>query len=104
MCCARSQFDFLGYDKTCKNMIKQAKGVIKKYRHKHMLVDMLKAMQKSGNVNFTLKLPVKTRWASMVTSLESVQENKVVLFPKSQKKKQKLVRSPAHSSGRHILT
>ena len=45
-----------------------------------MLVDMLKAMQKAQNVNCTLKLPVKTRWASMVISLESVKKkNKVVL-------------------------
>ena len=36
-------------------------------------------MQKAENVNCTLKLPVKTRWASMVTSLESVKKNKVVL-------------------------
>ena len=58
---------------TCKNIIKRAKGVIKEFRHKHMLlVDMLKAVQKAENVNCTLKLPVKTRWASMVTSLESV--------------------------------
>ena len=51
----------------CKNLIKRAKGVIKEFRHKLMLVGMLKAMQKAENVNCTLKLPVKTRWASMVT-------------------------------------
>ena len=49
---------------TCKNMIKRAKGVIKEFRHKHMIVDMLKAVQKAENVNCTLKLPVKVRWAS----------------------------------------
>ena len=32
--------------KTCKNIIKQAKGVIKEFRHKHMLVDMLKLCRK----------------------------------------------------------
>ena len=64
---------------TCKNIIKQAKGVIKEFRHEHKLVDLLKAMQKAQNVNCTLKLPVKTRWASVVTSLESVRKNKVVL-------------------------
>ena len=40
---------------------------------------MLKALQKAENMNCTLKLPVKTRWASMVNSLESVKKNKVVL-------------------------
>ena len=64
---------------TCKNIIKRTKGVIKEFRHKHMLVDKLKAMQKAKNVNCTLELPIKTRWASMVTSLESVKKNKVVL-------------------------
>ena len=57
---------------TCKNILKRAKGVIKEFRHKHMLVDLLNAMQKAENVNCTLKLPVKTRLVSMVTSLESV--------------------------------
>ena len=61
---------------TCKNITKRAKGVITKFRHKHMLADMLKAMQKAENVNCTLKLPVKTRWTSMVTSLESVKKKK----------------------------
>ena len=59
---------------TCKNIIKRTKGVIKEFRHKHMLVDMLKAMEKAEDVNCTLKLPVKTEWASMVTSLESVKK------------------------------
>ena len=63
----------------CKNIIKRAKGVIKEFTYKHMLVDMLKAMQKAENVNCTLKLPVKTTWASMVTSLESVKKSKVEL-------------------------
>ena len=31
----------------CKNTIKRAKGVIKELRHKHMLVDLLKVMQKT---------------------------------------------------------
>ena len=64
---------------TCKNIAKRATVVIKEFRHKHMLVDMLKAMQKAENVNCTFMLPVNTRWASMVTSLESVEKNKVVL-------------------------
>ena len=64
---------------TCKNITKRAKDVIKKIRHKHMLVHMLKAMQKAENVNCTLKLLGKTRWVSMVTSLESVKKNKVML-------------------------
>ena len=41
-----------------------------------MLVDMLKAMQKAENVNCRLKLPVKIRWAFMVTSLESVKKQR----------------------------
>ena len=49
---------------TCKNMIKRAKGVIKEFRLKHLLVDMLKAMQNVENVNCTLKLPVQIKWAS----------------------------------------
>ena len=64
---------------TCKKMMEQAKDVIKNFKHKHMLVDMLKAMQKAENANCTLKLPVKTRWGSMVTSFESIQKNKLVL-------------------------
>ena len=44
---------------TCKNIIKRVKGVIEEFRHKRMLVDMLKAMQKAENVNCTLKLPEK---------------------------------------------
>ena len=32
---------------TCKKMMEQAKDVIKDFKHKHMLVDMLKAMQKA---------------------------------------------------------
>ena len=59
---------------TCKNIIKRAKGVIKEFRHTHMLVDMLKAIQKAENVNCTFKLPVKTRWASMITRIESVKK------------------------------
>ena len=64
---------------TCKNIIKRAEGAIKEFRREHMLVDMLKAMQKAKNVNCTLKFPVITGWAFMVTSLESVKTNKVVL-------------------------
>ena len=72
-----------------------------------MLVDMLKAMQKAENVNCTLKLPGKTKWAFMVISLERVEKNKVVLrkivVSEEPEKKQQLVRkSPAHSSVRHI--
>ena len=92
---------------TCKNTIKRAKGVVKEFRHKHMLVDILKAMEKAENVNCTLKLPGKTRCASMVTSLESVKQSSAAqncCFRRARKKKQRLVRrSPAHSSGRHIL-
>ena len=60
-------------------------------------------MQKAENVNCTLKLSVKTRWASMVTSLESVKKNKLVLrkiaVSEEPEKKQQLVRSPVRSSG-----
>ena len=41
-----------------------------------MLVDLLKAMQKVENVNCTLKLPTKTKWAFMVSSSESVKKKK----------------------------
>ena len=95
----------------CKNIIKRVKAVIKEFRHKHMLIDMLKAMQKAENVNIVLKLLVKTRWASVVTSLESVKKTKYCsaaqncCFQRTRKKKQQLVRrSPAHYSGRHILS
>ena len=46
---------------TSKNTIKRAKGVIKEFRHKKMLVEMLKATLKAENVDCTFKLPVKTR-------------------------------------------
>ena len=43
----------------------------------------------------------------MVTSLESFKNNKVVLLKiaatEEPEKKQQLIRSPAHSSGRHTL-
>ena len=70
-----------------------------------MLVDSLKAMQKAENVNCTLTLPVKTKWASMVTSLESVKKKQSsaaqnCCFQRARKKKQQLVRrSPVHSYG-----
>ena len=57
----------------------QAKQIVKKFESKHLLVDLLKSMQKVEKVNVTLKLPVKTMWRSVVTCLESVQKNKVVL-------------------------
>ena len=44
---------------TCKDIIKRAKGVVKEFGHKHMLVDMLKSMQKAENVKCTLRLPEK---------------------------------------------
>ena len=44
-----------------------------------MLVDLLKSMQKVEKVSITLKLPVKTRWGSVVTCLENLQKDKVVL-------------------------
>ena len=105
--CAAHGFNLIFCDmiklETCKIIIKRAKGALKEFRLKHMLVDMLKAIEKGKNVNCTLKLPVKTRWASVVTSLKSVKK-KVVLrkiaVSKARKKKQQLVkRSPAHSSG-----
>ena len=93
---------------TCKNITKRAKGVITKLIHKHMLADMLKAMQKAENVNCTLKLPVKTIWASMVISLKSVKKKQSsaaqnCCFRIARKRKQQLVKSPPHSSGRHTL-
>ena len=66
-----------------------------------MLVDMLEAMPKAENMNYTLKLPIIIRWASMVTNLESVKKNEVVLrkiaVSDEPEKKQRLVRCPGHS-------
>ena len=39
---------------------------------------MFKAIQKAENVNYTLKLPVKARWAFTVTCVENVQKSEVV--------------------------
>ena len=64
---------------TLKKVKHQAKQTVKKFKSKHMLVDLLKSMQKVEKVNVALKLPVKTRRGSVVTCLESVQKNKVVL-------------------------
>ena len=64
---------------TLKKVKHQAKQIAKEFKSEHMLVDLLKSMQKVERVNVTLKLPVKTRWGSVVTCLESVQKNKVVL-------------------------
>ena len=75
----------------------------------HAIVDMLKAIEKAENVNCTLKLPIKTRWVSMVTNLESVKRKQSsaarnCCFRRARKKQQLVRRSPAHSSGRrHIL-
>ena len=62
-------------------------------------------MQKAENVNCALKLPVKTKWASMVTSLESVTKNKVVLrkIAVFEEPEKKAATCQKHSSGRHIL-
>ena len=64
---------------TLKKVKHQAKQIVKEFKSKHMLVDLLKSKQKVEKVNVTLKLPVKTIQGSVVTCLESVQKNKVVL-------------------------
>ena len=64
---------------TFKKAKHQAKQIGKEFKSKHMLVDLLKCMQKVEKVNVTLKLPIKTRRGSMVACLESVQKNKFVL-------------------------
>ena len=64
---------------TLKQVKNQAKTIVKEFKSKHKLVDSLKNMQQLENVNTTLKLPVKTRWRSVLTCLESVQQNKLVL-------------------------
>ena len=64
---------------TLKQVKNQAKTIAKDFKFKHMLVDLLKNMQQLENVNTTLKLLVKTRWESVLTCLESVQQNKLVL-------------------------
>ena len=64
---------------TLKKVKHQAKQIVKEFKSKHMLVDLLKSMQKVKKVNVILKLLVKTRWGSLVTCLESVQKSKVFL-------------------------
>ena len=64
---------------TLKKVKHQAKQIVKEFKSKHMLVDLLKSKQKVEKVIVTLKLPVKTKWGSVVTCLESVQKNKIVL-------------------------
>ena len=59
---------------TLKKVKHQAKQIVKEFKSKRMLVDLLKSMQNVVKVNVTLKLPVKTRWGSVVTSLEIVQK------------------------------
>ena len=75
---------------TLKKVKHQAKQIVKEFKSKHMLVDFLKSMQKVEKVNVTLKLPVKTRWGSVVTCLESVQKIRLsyesLLYQKHQKK------------------
>ena len=76
--------------KTLKKVKHQAKQIFKEFESKHMLVDLLKNMQKVEKVNVTLKRPVKTRWGSVVTCLESVQKIRLsykgLLYRKYQKK------------------
>ena len=52
---------------TLKKVKYQAKQTVKEFKSKHILVDILKSMQKVGKVNVTLKLPVKTRLGSVIT-------------------------------------
>ena len=59
---------------TLKKVKHQAKQIVKEFKSKQMLVDLLKSMQKVEKVNVTLKLPVKTRWGSVVTCSESVEK------------------------------
>ena len=51
---------------TLKKVKHQAKQIVKEFKSKHILVDLLKSMQKVEKVNATMKLPVKTRWVSVV--------------------------------------
>ena len=75
---------------TLKKVKHQAKQIVKEFKSKDMLVDLLNSMQKVEKVNVTLKLPVKTRWGSVVTCLESVQKITLscesLLYRKYQKK------------------
>ena len=64
---------------TLKKVKHKAKQIVKKFKSKPMLVNILKSIQKVEKVNVTLKLLVKKRWELVVTCLESVQKNKVVL-------------------------
>ena len=75
---------------TLKKVKHQAKQIVKEFKSKHMLMDLLKSMQKVEKVNVTLKLPVKKRWGSVVTWLEILQKIRLsyesLLYRKYQKK------------------
>ena len=75
---------------TLKKVKHQAKQIVKEFKSKHMLVDLLKSMQEVAKVNVTLKLPVKKRWGSAVTCLEIVQKIRLsyesLLYQKYHKK------------------
>ena len=64
---------------TLSQVVFNAKSILKEFKSKHMLVDLLSNMQKQEKVHIALKLPVKTRWGSISMWLESVQKNKLVL-------------------------
>ena len=75
---------------TLKKVKHQVKQIVKKFQSKHVLIDLLKSMQKVEKVNFTLKLSIKARLGSVVTCLERVQKIRLsyesLLYRKYQKK------------------
>ena len=64
---------------TLAQIVKNAKSIVKEFKSKHMLVDLLSKVQKEENVHISLKLPVKSRWGSTLICMDSVQKNKHVL-------------------------
>ena len=64
---------------TLKQVKDQGKTIVKEFKSKHTLVDALSNMQQLENVSTTLKFLIKTRWGSVLTCLESVQQNKLAL-------------------------
>ena len=60
-------------------IVGNATSIVKDFKSKHLLGDLLLKTQSKEKVSITLKLPVKTRWGSTLICLDSVQKNKHVL-------------------------
>lgn len=73
------------------NIEDDAKRVVKDINNVHILKATLLNIQKSTNKVISLKMPVKTRWASLVSCLQSLIQN------------QKSLRKLAWSEDKHII-